>query len=60
MRFAVRKPRPKKQRATDADRVDHFLFDAHSALAETHWQHLVTEGVSKLVVMEAFDVRHQV
>ena len=54
MRFAVRKPRPKKQRATDADRAEHhFLFDAHYALAETHWQQLVTEGVSKLVVMEA-------
>jgi hypothetical protein len=54
MRFAVRRPRLNLLMATDADRAEHlFLFDAHYALADSHWQQLVTEGVSKLVVMEA-------
>ena len=36
------------------DRAEHcFRFDAHYALANSHWQHLVTEGHAKLVVMEA-------
>ena len=36
------------------DRAEHcFLFDEHYALAKSHWQQLVTEGHSKLVVMEA-------
>ena len=36
------------------ERADHcFLFDSHYALANSHWQQLVTDGVSKLVVMEA-------
>ena len=36
------------------DRVEHcFHFDSHYALAKSHWQHLVTEGHAKLVVMEA-------
>ena len=38
MRFTVRKIRPKQLTATDADRAEHFfLFDAHYALAESHW-----------------------
>jgi hypothetical protein len=54
-RFTVRKPRPKELRICDADRVEHvFLFDSHYAFAASHWQQLVTEGLSKLVVMEAF------
>ena len=36
------------------DRAEHcFLFDPHYALAKSHWQQVVTEGHSKLVVMEA-------
>ena len=36
------------------DRAEHcFLFDPHYALAKSHWQEVVTEGRSKLVVMEA-------
>ena len=54
MRFTIRKPRPKEHKVSDADRAEHcFLFDAHYALANSHWQQLVTEGHAKLVVMEA-------
>ena len=54
MRFTIRKPRAKDHKVTDVDRAEHcFLFDSHYALAASHWQHLVTDGHLKLVVMEA-------
>ena len=54
IRFTVRRPCPKEMKISDADRIEHvFLFEPHYALAASHWQLLVTEGVSKLVVMEA-------
>jgi len=54
IRFTVRKPRPKDVKVSDADRAEHiFLFDPHYAMAASHWQQLVTEGLAKLVVMEA-------
>ena len=52
--FTLRKPRPKVHKVSDVDRTEHcFLFDAHYALAASHWQQLITEGHAKLVVMEA-------
>ena len=54
IRYTVRKPRPKDLKISDADRAEHvFLFDSHYALAASHWQQLVTDGLAKLVVMEA-------
>ena len=54
IRFTVRKPRPKELKISDLNRAEHvFLFDAHYALASSHWQQLNTDGVAKLVVMEA-------
>ena len=54
MRYTERTPRPKDSKMSDADRVQHvFLFDSHYALAASHWQQLITDGVAKLVVMEA-------
>ena len=54
IRFTFRKPRRKETKICDADRVEHvFLFEAHYALAASHWQQLVTDGVARLVVMEA-------
>ena len=54
IRFTLRKPRPKVHKVSDVDRTEHcFLFDAHYALAASHWQQLITEGHAKLVVMEA-------
>ena len=54
MRFVERKPRSRTQKVTDVDRIEHcFLFDSHYALAGSYWQHWVTEGKSRLVVMEA-------
>ena len=50
IRFTIRKPRPKDTKICDADRVEHvFLFEAHYALAASHWQQLVTDGVAWLV-----------
>ncbi|MEC7710556.1 MAG: hypothetical protein VX902_07260 [Planctomycetota bacterium] len=54
MRFTVRRPRPKNVKVMDSDRVEHvFQFDAHYALAASHWQELQTDGRKKLVMMEA-------
>ena len=54
IRFTVRRPRPKELKISDLNRAEHvFLFDAHYALASSHWQQLNTDGVAKLVVMEA-------
>ena len=54
IRFTLRKPRPKALKVSDTERAEHcFLFDSHYALAMSHWQQLVTDGHSKLVVMEA-------
>ena len=51
IRFTVRKPRPKDEKISDADRAEQvFLFDSHYALAASHWQQLVTDGLAKLVV----------
>ena len=54
MRFTVRRLRPKEQKVCDVDRAQHcFFFDEHYALSTSHWQQLITDGHSKLVVMEA-------
>ena len=54
IRFTLRKPRPQVHKVSDVDRIEHcFLFDAHYALAASHWQQMITEGHAKLVVMEA-------
>ena len=54
MRFAMRNPRAKSSKVTDADRAEHaFLFDAHYVLSTSHWRVLKTDGLCTLVMMEA-------